>query len=530
MKFTKNPTPLVRLFADAALGFVLVMSAAFAAFAAPGDPDSGFGQGGTILTEFDANAEARIVLAQPDNKIVAAGHIVYPGANPSYDFAVARYNPDGSPDTTFGTGGRTVTSILTRDIVRTGTLQPDGKILIAGSANGDFALVRYNADGTLDTSFDGDGKVVTELAASDSGIRSVLVQPDGKIIAVGGDDNFYIYIVRYNADGTPDASFGSGGKVTTHAADQGVRGRTALLQPDGRIVVGGDYWVNGDSTNSALFRYHADGTPDNSFDGDGLAFYSLSASHDGVSKIFLRPDGKLMSVGTTANIAENRLDYAFGVYNANGTPDTSFGDQGFKILPAVGMIGVSSALVQPDGKIVVAGTKTDPFNGSLRRFHVARFDANAAFDPTFGNGGRYNLPVGYSSTGFSVAIQTDGKLLLAGEGMPVGTRKSHFAVNRLQGGNGAVPTSANITGRVIDDFKQRGFGGATVILTGGSLSAPRYTRTNPFGFYRFHDLPVGAQYTITIATKRSTSHAGSTQIVLNGNDHADDIIYRPVTN
>ena len=525
MKTKNYPARLARRASASVLSFIVALFAVCAAaFAAPADPDPGFGAGGTVLTEFNVNASARVVLVQPDSKIIVAGFIVYQ-SNGDYDFAVARYHPDGTPDAAFGTNGRTITPLLVRDTVRAGVLQADGKILVGGSASGSFALVRYNADGTLDGSFGTGGKTITPFSTSSSEIRTLLLQPDGKIVAVGGDDNFYVYLSRYHPDGTLDSSFGTGGKVTTHAANQGVRGKLALLQADGKILVGGDFWINGDSTNSALFRYNADGTPDDSFGGDGLVYYSLSASHDSIEKILFRSDGKLMSIGYSVNIEENRADYALGVYQADGTPDTSFGDQGFKIVPADGRIEINAALIEPDGKIVIGGRKSDPF-GSRWRFHIARLNANGSYDFTFGNGGRLGLPVGGRSAGYALAIQPDGKLILAGEGTVIGSNKARFALNRLLGGDGAIPTSANITGRVINDFGRLGMGGMTVILTGGALSAPRFAQTNPFGFYRFKDLPVGAQYTVTASGKRSASYTNALQILLNGDENADEIIYR----
>ncbi|HLM61529.1 MAG TPA: carboxypeptidase regulatory-like domain-containing protein [Pyrinomonadaceae bacterium] len=501
------------------------LSLSFAiAYAAPGDLDSSFGMNGTVLTEFDRGTTAQVVLVQPDSKIIIAGTVAFSNSPNNTSFAVIRFNSDGSLDSTFGTNGKVFTSILSRNGAGAGALQPDGKILIGGSAENKFGLARYNQDGSLDLGFGEGGKVYTEFSASPlaAKIHSILIQPDGKIVAVGGNGNSSIYLAKYKSDGVLDSAFGDGGKVTTRYVSEGNIGESALLQLDGKILIGGYINTNDSATNSALFRYNTNGTLDSSFDGDGVAVYPMSGSHDSIKKILFRPDGKVITVGTANNIGQSVLNYALGVYNQDGTPDLSFGNNGVSILPAIGITTIEDALLQSDGKIVIAGSKSN-FNGSSQSSHSARFNSNGTFDFTFGNGGKVNLPIGFRSRGYAIAIQSDNKLLIAGSGYNL-SLKAGFALSRLQGGDGQIPTLANITGRVINEAG-RGIGGVQVILSGGSPNLPRYVRTNPFGFYRFADLPVNSEYDLTVRSKKRASFQSSVHLLLNGNEYAEDLVF-----
>jgi uncharacterized delta-60 repeat protein len=344
-------------------------------------------------------------------------------------------------------------------------------------------------------------------------------------VAVGDNESFDIFLSRYDSNGVLDSSFGNGGKVITRYVNEGNQAKSALLQPDGKIVVGG--WINtsDSASNSALFRYNADGTPDNSFDNDGVAINALSSSHDRVNRVLLRPDGKILTVGISVNAQQNAQNYAVTLYNSDGALDLAYGNKGTSFLPATGIVSIEDALLQTDGKIIIAGSNSD-LSGSRYRTHLVRFNPNGSFDFTFGNGGRVNFPVGYSSRGSALAIQNDKKILVAGGGTTLSSRKGIFALTRFQGGDGQIPASAFIAGRVVDDNTARGVGGVLVRLSGGALTAPRYARVNAFGFYRFSGLPVNAEYDLTVIGKYNFTFQTSVHLLLNGNEYAEDLLYR----
>lgn len=244
-------------------------------FDAGGNLDLSFNGTGMVTTDFgpssylaEGNDGANSVMVQADGKILAAGSVR--AGEQASDFALIRYASNSELDSTFGKNGQLTTSLSYRDYGYGIALQPDGKILVAGTS-GDFALARYYPDGSLDNSFDGDGKAVTSFFPSSSYAQSVLVQPDGKIL-VGGftlikdnSINDYLYdfaLVRYKPDGGLDASFGDKGKVVTDFGSNDDRAYGMALQSDGRIILSG--W----SGNAiALVRYNQDGSLDDSFVG-----------------------------------------------------------------------------------------------------------------------------------------------------------------------------------------------------------------------------------------------------------------------
>src|SRR5262249_37980543 len=211
--------------------------------------DTSFGTGGTVITDFaGAYAGAAAVAIQADGKVVAAGTVV---GGQRWHFAVVRYNTDGALATGFGPGGRGKTDFGgICEVATSVAVQPDGKIVVVGGSVigyfNDFALARYNTDGTLDAGFGVGGKVLTDFGVSATAY-SIAVQPDGKIVAAGAaniDGNYDFEVVRYNSDGRLDESFGAGGKVSTDFGmlDQGFSwalGYSLAIQPDGHIVVAG---------------------------------------------------------------------------------------------------------------------------------------------------------------------------------------------------------------------------------------------------------------------------------------------------
>src|SRR5213078_3530124 len=198
--------------------------------AVDGDLDPTFGTEGKVLTDFDHSTDiAHAVAIQADGKLIVVGTTYQDNDFSSEDFAVARYNPDGTLDKTFGAGGKVQTDFPGLAAVASSVvIQPDGKIVVAGGAFplftflGDFKVVRYNPNGSLDTSF-GDGGIVTTTFPEGSYAFALALQSDGKIIAVGSANspvNYYDFAAaRYLANGTLDSTFGTGGKVSTDFGD-----------------------------------------------------------------------------------------------------------------------------------------------------------------------------------------------------------------------------------------------------------------------------------------------------------------------
>jgi uncharacterized delta-60 repeat protein len=247
-----------------------------ACYDADGSLDTSFGNNGIVTTDVGGADVGRDLAVQADGKILLAGH----SFDGDYEFALLRYNDDGSLDTTFSDDGKLTTPLLNRAFGTSVVLQPDGKILLGGYAShvttidvNYFALVRYNYDGTLDTTFSVDGKLTTIVSDGDDRGYSVTLQPDGKIILAGYVSEATDYpegfaLVRYNADGSVDTSFGELGTVITPVLDFGGRGYSVELQPDGKILVAGDVF-DGDKYVFALIRYNSDGSLDNTFDVPG---------------------------------------------------------------------------------------------------------------------------------------------------------------------------------------------------------------------------------------------------------------------
>lgn len=360
-----------------------------ARFNADGSIDSNFGVDGKVRTDMGSGLkleEALAVAVQSDGRIVVAGYTSIPAQPPAPQlpptFAIARYNSDGSLDTSFGTGGRVSGSV--NGIARAVAIQPDGKIVLAGDferalSNGefvsDFTLARFNANGSLDMPFgtSGTGQVAIDIGnAANSGLNLVL-QANGAIVVSGkplGDQPGFDHtdVMRFNANGTPDASFGTGGKLTLAGVDVG---QGLVLQPDGKLVLVGTLLQTAAPATSrfVLMRLKPDGSPDTSFGTAGTVNTALSENAS-ASGMALQADGKLVVVGTRA-LAAN-ANFIVARYSASGALDTSFGNgTGSLSIDFFGFTDIGeNVLVQPDGKIVVGGRATHNFNG----YGVARIN------------------------------------------------------------------------------------------------------------------------------------------------------------
>jgi uncharacterized delta-60 repeat protein len=417
--------------------------------AAAGDLDPTFGGGGKVATDFGRADEVSGVAVQADGKIVAAGYSRDPDSYDS-DFVVARYNPNGSLDSGFGSGGEVQTDFGTSssDAAYAVAVQPDGKIVAGGaayipdsSAYTDFALARYNPDGSLDSTFGGTGKVMTNLLRTDFA-TALAIQPDGKIVAVGltresrSPRDFDFAVVRYNPDGTLDAGFSGDGYDITRFSPSYDGAFSVLVQPDGRIVAAGV--ANGDDPSASqqvLIRYNGDGSLDGGFDGDGI----VVGPEPGTSgwSVASQPDGKLLLGG--GGLSGGSVTR----YNSDGTIDTAFGSNGRAALAREA--GVRSVLVQSDGKIVVAGTLYAPTGND---FLVGKLRPDGSPDKNFGEGGQMHTDFGTNSYDVinAAVLQSDRRILVAGSSQSDPQPQSvDFALARYQ--NPAPCLVPNVRGR-----------------------------------------------------------------------------------
>jgi len=376
--------------------------------------DATFGSGGRVSTPVGAG-KAEAVLIQKDGRIVTAGRRVFNGG---MDFALTRHDSHGNLDTSFGTGGIVTTNLGTAsDEAFDMAADPNGGFVVVGRSdatgtNRDFGVVRYTDEGKPDARFDGDGIVTTDFAGQPDQANAVAVQPDGKIVVAGqattggstlADGDFAL--ARYNTDGTPDDSFDGDGLVLTDLGTKADAARAVAIRPDGRIVVAGT--ADGDV---ALVRYTDTGEVDESF-GDHGERVTDFGSDDFANGIALTGDGHILVAGHTLGAGLN-LDFALARYTSEGELDTPFGTGGIVKTDFGGDDFAENLTVQPDGKIVVVGRDS---SATILDMAVVRYQADGKLDTGFGAGGKVTADFhGKGEFGQDVAIQPDGKIVAAG--------------------------------------------------------------------------------------------------------------------
>jgi uncharacterized delta-60 repeat protein len=346
------------------------------ALAAPGALDSNFGSGGIVTTSFGpTSAFGTSVVIQPNGKIVVAGSKY--NNNGQIVFALARYNPNGSLDTSFNSTGKVTTPIGSGGADAYSVAIQDRKIVVAGEDNNigggitHFALARYNPNGSLDSSFNGTGKVTTQIGGG-AGARSATIDPNGKIIAAGYSFNGNISrfaLARYKPNGSLDTSFNSTGKVTTPIGSDAIANSVAI-QGNGKIV-GAGRWLNGNDYDFALTRYNPNGSLDTSFNSTGKVTTPIgSGSDDHADSVAIQANGMIVAAGLTFNGTFD--DFALARYNANGSLDTTFDTDG-KVTTTIGSDAVANSVAIPaNGKIVAAGYA---FVGGRYQFALSRYDS-----------------------------------------------------------------------------------------------------------------------------------------------------------
>ncbi|MFO0796157.1 MAG: hypothetical protein U0804_01705 [Gemmataceae bacterium] len=401
--------------------------------AAVGALDPSFGTAGIVTTTFGAVDAAAAVAVQADGKIVVAGSTS--GGN---DFAIARYNPDGSLDTTFaGDGTATVDFGFVADDEQATALavQDDGKIVVVGTAtfagDQDFVVARLTADGTLDPSFSVDGRARFDFAgggADSDQAYGVAIQGTGAgrtVVVVGTTEqsgeatNFGV--VRFTDAGTVASS----GDFALGGADQ-VRGVT--IDSAMRIVVVGhtDFGPGVIPGNLAVLRLEPDGvTPDTDFDADGELVVDIGGGNDEAAGVAIDSDDRIVVAGTVVGAGSN---FVLTRRNADGSPDPSFSGDGEAVFNLGGVDTARGVAVLPDGRIVVVGTTTA--GAAPDDFAVLRLTAAGDPDTSFSADGRVFVDAGGDDEAAGVAIDRNGRVVVAGRTSVL----NNFAVARLIGG------------------------------------------------------------------------------------------------
>jgi uncharacterized delta-60 repeat protein len=495
---------------------------------ADGSRDPSFNGDGIVqhdIAGYNDDASARAVAIQSDGKIVVAGYVSgYVSGTFVTRFAVARYHADGSRDTSFGTGGVVTTAIgASRDSAYGLVIQPDGKIVVAGDslnyATGyDFALARYNGDGTLDTSFSGDGKLTTSFNTQTDRVYAVSLQADGKILAAGFTrvgTQFDFALARYTSDGTLDTSFDSDGKVTTAVTTANDEARAMAIQPDGKIVVAGYVTSSSNVTDFTLLRYQTNGALDTAFGTAGIVTTPVGTGSSRAHGVLLQRDGKIVVAGQAASTS------ALLRYTTSGSLDMDFGNDGIVLTQASWSPGnaepAHGVAIQTDDKIVTAGYAVG--GGSGPDFAVVRYTVTGSLDVDFDGDGIARTPVGTGKEFcYALAVQPDGKIVAAGSSRTSNSNggDDQFVVARYRA-DGSLDTDFHSRGFLVESVYAQDHALDVAIQPDGKIVAAGYTSTaaqsdiavarfnpssgtdNTFNTYGHRTISIGSGYDVATA-------------------------------
>jgi uncharacterized delta-60 repeat protein len=461
----------------------------------PGQQDASYGSGGGFIPTFPAPQQSNTsvaILPLSNGESIFVGSASPPEQEPPIpgtdDFALARYTAAGTLDTTYGTNGVVLTGFPQGDVMPTAAvMQPDGKVVVVGvdSSNTDILLARYTTSGALDPTFGKNGIVVESPGYTYVSASAISIDSSGRIVVAGAEFSsntiVEVILLRFLSNGTLDSTFGKGG-VDTFASGPlfnsvfnapATTANSIAIESDQKIVIGGQTA----SGNFFAARLTTAGALDTSFGTGGVATVNFG-ENSGAAPIAFVAGGKILLGGNATN-ASAVGSFALARLNTNGTLDTSFGTNGKTTTAFAGETGVSTAMtVQSNGKIVLVGGESVVNEGDIAMV-IARYSANGFLDPTFNGTGEVPYNHETSNINFinesaaAVAIQPDGKILVAGtqgEGGPGGS-SSNAIINRFFGDpttaipetiSGAVFNDTNGDG--IQDDGEKGLAGITVYL------------------------------------------------------------------
>jgi uncharacterized delta-60 repeat protein len=441
-RFVRKPNPQSR-FSIITLLVMLVLAVCFGliAYAAAGDPDESFTGDGRARTDFFGSYdEATDVIQQTDGKILAVGYANT--RSTGADFALVRYNIDGSLDTSFSDDGKVNTDFGSSEFGLGVALQSDGKIVVCGlkviDNKSNFAVARYNMDGTLDPTFGGDGKVTTDFFGEDDRGVSVDIQTDGKIVVVGAADRISqgggltsdFAVARYNTDGTLDQTFSQDGKVTTNILGQIDFAEDVRVLQSGKILVVGSCVSTETGSDFAMVRYNSDGSRDTSFSGDGKVNTDFNHGGEIAHALTIQEDQKIVLAGFTF---DGHYHFAVARYNTDGSRDMTFDGDGRQTTsypdPDWDIAGYAVG-IQTDGKIVVMGRTREDTSDIV----IVRYNTNGSPDTSFSKDGLVKKNFGSDESTTAGTLQSDDRIVVAGTSGPQRNmrRRYNFLVTRFQ--------------------------------------------------------------------------------------------------
>lgn len=391
------------------VALLMALITATSAMAAGGVLDTNFGTNGIVTADLGGPSDNGVnLVVLPNGKIILSVSGNAPG--------LVRYNPNGTLDTNFGTNGKVATSISGPV-----ALQPDGKLVVGGAMSGGVGLTRFNGNGTLDTTF-GDNGVMIVWGNDNSNIRfsfgDLVIQPDGKIVVAGyveaiGGHTVGCVIVRYHGNGEREED--SGGYFDQNNFPESGRNfcQAVALQSNGQILLSGQAEPNFSGQAIILGRMISGSTNvfDTSFgtNGHGTAVTPIASFKHARGALVTQADGKIVLAGTS--YSNNDENLVLARYNSSGTLDTTLGGAGI-VITDFGKKEVGNDIaIQPDGKIILAGRSYD---GSSSDFLLVRYNLDGTLDTTFGDGGKVVSDFGGSESAAGILLKPGGKLFVSG--------------------------------------------------------------------------------------------------------------------
>lgn len=403
-------------FAGLIAGMLAVCGWSQAALAGGGLLDPSFGTNG-VFSGSAGTGEAAVI--DSSGRLIIVGSAADPH-NPYTDVALIRLLPGGTLDTSFGSGGIVRTDFGQVSIGQAIAIDGNGQIVVAGTVgtngiNNNFAVARFNSDGTLDTSFNTSGTITTDFGHNNDSATAVAIDATNRIVVAGfayNGTNFDFALACYNNSGL-DASFNATGKVLTDFGGRNDQANAITIDANHLIVVAGSSSDSNNISAFALARYNSDGSPDTTFGSGGEVMTTFSGNGDSANGVAIDGTGKIVAAGVSAGVNTGN-DFALARYNSDGTLDTNFNGSGRVTNDFGNSETAHSVAIDANGLPVVAGASIVTNTGATS-FMVARYNSDGSLDTNFGTGGAVTTSFSNGHvTATSVAMDSLQRIVVAG--------------------------------------------------------------------------------------------------------------------